>query len=95
VSAIAIFNNRGSIALILRSGWRGLAFAVTFNSSLDCIIPTGTTYMTLEQELRMMELCMLIQFEEDPVKFSELVEELTKLLDVRLAYLTAPASKAL
>jgi len=51
--------------------------------------------MTLEQELRMMELCMLIQFEEDPVKFSELVEELTKLLDVRLAYLTAPANKAL
>jgi len=51
--------------------------------------------MTLEQELRMMELCMLVQFEEDPVKFNELVEELTKLLDVRLAYLTAPANKAL
>ena len=51
--------------------------------------------MTLEQELRMMELCMLIQFEEDLIRFSEFVEELTKLLDVRLAYLSAPAKKAL
>ena len=38
---------------------------------------------------------MLIQFEEDPIKFSELVEELNKLLDVRLTYLSAPAKKAL
>jgi hypothetical protein len=51
--------------------------------------------MTLEQELRMMELCTLIQFEEDPIEFSELVEELNKLLDVRRAYLAARAKKAL
>jgi hypothetical protein len=72
-----------------------LTLGASFNSSVDCTIPAGTNYMTLEQELRMMELCTLIQFEEDPIEFSELVEELNKLLDVRRAYLAARAKKAL
>jgi hypothetical protein len=78
-----------------QSGWRRLTLGASFNSSVDCTIPAGTNYMTLEQELRMMELCTLIQFEEDPIEFSELVEELNKLLDVRRAYLAARAKKAL
>ena len=39
--------------------------------------------MTLEDRERMNELCILIQTEQDPEKFDQLVKELNNLMEVQ------------
>jgi hypothetical protein len=49
----------------------------------SCEFRMEVTIMPLDERERMNELCILIQTEQDPGKFDQLVKELNNLMEVK------------